>query len=234
MKTERWGGGWAGALRKAHRWLALLIGVQALLWMVSGLYMTAVSIDIIHGDHLVHTGREALDLATPVRDPVSLGLAPGAAVRLKRWMGREVYEVRDGDTTRLIDARTGALLSPLGQAAARNVAESLYHGDAPVETVRWLTEAPAEVGGRPPPMWEVRFADRVATTVYVSPFTGERLATRHSLWRAFDALWMLHIMDYRTREDISNPLLRIAGILGLLFALSGAALLAYTLRRRAA
>jgi hypothetical protein len=38
--------------RRAHKWIALAIGVQALLWMLSGLYMTVISLDIIHGDHL--------------------------------------------------------------------------------------------------------------------------------------------------------------------------------------
>ncbi|MGL0160473.1 hypothetical protein O6128_23755, partial [Salmonella enterica subsp. enterica] len=64
-------------------------------------------------------------------------------------------------------------------------------------------------------------------------FTGERLATRHTLWRAFDVMWMLHIMDYRTREDIGNPLLRIAAILGLLLTVAGLVLSAWALRGRA-
>ena len=36
--------------RKAHKWIGLVIGVQALLWMCSGLYMTSISIDVIHGE----------------------------------------------------------------------------------------------------------------------------------------------------------------------------------------
>ena len=42
--------------RKTHKWLALIIAVQAVFWMLSGLYMTAVHINIIHGDHLVRGG----------------------------------------------------------------------------------------------------------------------------------------------------------------------------------
>ena len=40
--------------RKTHKWIGLVIGVQALLWMISGVYMTAISLDVIHGDHLAH------------------------------------------------------------------------------------------------------------------------------------------------------------------------------------
>ena len=40
-------------LRKYHKWLALLVGIQVLIWCISGLYMTAVHIDFIQGNHLV-------------------------------------------------------------------------------------------------------------------------------------------------------------------------------------
>ena len=44
--------------RKAHKWLTLIIGIQALLWMVSGAYMAVVDIDFIHGDPLVRNTDE--------------------------------------------------------------------------------------------------------------------------------------------------------------------------------
>ena len=218
--------------RRTHRVLALIVGVQALLWMASGLYMTAISIDVIHGDHLAHTHRPALAVVGLLKAPAAVGIAPNEALRLKQWQGRPVYEVGKGPKARLIDARTGAVLSPLTRATAQSIAQALYQGDGAVESVRWLTAAPQEVGTRPVPMWQVRFADGVATTLYISPFTGERLATRHTLWRAFDVMWMLHIMDYRTREDIGNPLLRIAAGLGLLLTLAGLVLSYWALRGR--
>ncbi len=51
--------------RKAHKWLGLLIGVQVVIWSVSGLYMTAVHIDTIHGDHLVRTKTPESAVASP-------------------------------------------------------------------------------------------------------------------------------------------------------------------------
>ena len=40
--------------RKTHKWLGLAVAAQAVIWTLSGLYMTAVDIDIIHGDHFIH------------------------------------------------------------------------------------------------------------------------------------------------------------------------------------
>lgn len=97
----------------------------------------------------------------------------------------------------------------------------------------WITQAPQEVAKRPVPMWAVRFDDRSNTTLYFSPDTGDLLARRHDLWRWFDFLWMFHIMDYDTRDDVNNNLLRVAAGTGLVFALSGAWLVFYSFRRRA-
>jgi hypothetical protein len=226
---------WRASLwsRRLHKWLAWFVGVQALLWMASGLYMTAISIDTIHGDHLVTLDEAPLrpDGLVPVDDV--LARAPGATgFRLKRWMGREVYEVRRSGGASLVDARTGRELTPLDEAGARALAVSLYAGNAPVRRAELLAISPAEVANRPAPIWRVEFADTRETTLYLSPSTGELLAKRHDLWRWFDVLWMLHIMDYDERSDVNNPLLRVASVLGLGFAIAGTWLLFYSFRRR--
>src|SRR3546814_1360233 len=66
---------------------------------------------------------------------------------LKRFMGDAVYEVRQADTITLVDAHSGARLSPLNEETARQLAQSLYTGDAPILKTELVTEAPQEVGG---------------------------------------------------------------------------------------
>lgn len=39
--------------RKSHKWLGRFIDLQAVISSLSGLYMTIVHFDTIHGDHLV-------------------------------------------------------------------------------------------------------------------------------------------------------------------------------------
>ncbi len=46
--------------RSLHKWLALFVGVQLLIWAVTGFYMVAIDLDFIHGDPLVR------NLRTPV------------------------------------------------------------------------------------------------------------------------------------------------------------------------
>lgn len=220
--------------RKAHKWIGLLIGIQALLWMASGLYMTSISIDVIHGDHLAHVEHAPLDRSKLAVTPEALALRFPAmqGFKLKWFLGRQVYEVRHPGGIALVDAADARVISPLPEATIRKAAVGLYQGKAPIESVSLLREAPQEVGGRPVPMWQVHFADRGGTSLYLSPQSGELLAKRHSLWRWFDFLWMLHIMDYEARENVNNTLLRVATIVCLGFALSGAWLLFYSFNRR--
>lgn len=223
-------------VRRAHKWIALVVGVQALLWMLSGLYMTVISIDIIHGDHLAHASTKPLSATGPTIDPGALAQQyPGLmSFRLKRFLDREVYELHQADAITLVDAGSGARLSPLSDAMARRLAQSLYSGKAPIKAVALVTQAPQEVATRPVPMWRVEFADSNETTLYLSPQTGELLAKRHDLWRWFDFLWMLHILDYQERSDVNNTLLRVAASAGLVFALSGVWLLFHSFSRRRA
>ena len=220
--------------RRAHKWIGLIIGVQALLWMISGVYMTVISLDIIHGDHLAHAHSESLDPNASRLDQAELmARYPGITfLRVKRLLEMEVYEVHQGGKILLIDAASGKPVSPLKEATALALAKAAYQGDAKVDRAEWVTRAPQEVATRPVPMWAVHFADRGHTTLYFSPDTGELLARRHSLWRWFDFLWMFHIMDYEARSDVNNTLLRIAASVGLLFALSGAWLVFYSFRWR--
>jgi hypothetical protein len=221
-------------VRRAHKWIGLVIGVQALFWMISGLYMVVVPLEVIHGDHLAHVHGEPLQPGAARFASADLARQyPGmTSVKLKTLGEREVYEVRQDTRATLVDAASGVKISPVPEATVRELALAAYTGEGSITKVEWITKAPQEVGRRPVPMWAVHFDDSGKTAFYYSPETGELLARRHELWRWFDFVWMFHIMDYEAREDVNNTLLRVASITGLLFALSGAWLLLYSFNRR--
>lgn len=226
---------WPLWVRRIHKWLSLAVGIQALLWMLGGLYMVAVPIDIVHGDHLARSEREPLSPAAPRIAPAALAAGyPGmSGFAFKRLGGREVVEIRQGKQVLLADAASGAALAPLTRAEVEALARAAYLGDGRIRAVDWLASAPREVGARPAPLWAVHFDDAAATTLYYSPYSGELLTRRGALWRWFDLAWMLHIMDYEEREDVNNALLRTSAAIGFVLSLSGAWLLVLWLRRKA-
>jgi hypothetical protein len=70
-------------------------------------------------------------------------------------------------------------------------------------------------------VWRVTFTDDLETRLYISPETGAVTARRNKVWRLYDFFWMLHIMDYETRDNFNNPLVKIASATALLFSLTG-------------
>jgi len=225
---------WPLVARRIHKWLALLVAVQVVLWTATGLYMTAVHIDIIHGDHLVRPAdARPFDLSALV-DPAKLiaAMPDARTIRLQRLADRPVYAVGMPDGTILVDAVTGERLPPPSEAAIRAEARRRYAGDERIASIALLDEVPAEIRGRSAPVWRVEFEGWNKPTLYFSAATGELLTRRHELWRIFDFAWMLHIMDYEARENVNNPLLQVMSWAAVVMALSGGWLLVYSFSRR--
>jgi uncharacterized iron-regulated membrane protein len=224
--------------RKLHKWIALIIGVQVLFWMVSGAYMATISIDFIHGDSLVRNVSRPLDDNLPGLYPLSSVLEqyPDATrVELVSRLAEPHYVVAAESETALLNAVTGQRISPLDEDMAIALARYYYAGKGVVVDANLLadeSDKPSEIQTRPLPLWQVSFDDSIATTFYVSPETGALVTRRHTYWRLYDFLWMFHIMDYENRSDLNNNLLRVAALFGFGFTLSGIWLLFYALKRR--
>jgi len=221
--------------RKIHKWVAFVVGVQLFLWALSGFYMVVVSIDTIHGDMLVKnmSGSVAADALQSVSVDNILSASPTATnITLKSLMGRPVYVVREGKSAVLFDARGGDRLSPIDRPLAQEIASYHYAGNGAVIAVtRIESNPPSEIKFFPLPVWRVDFDDAWGSSFYIDTQTGRFMSRRHTLWRVFDFLWMLHIMDYDEREDVNNTLLQVASISGVFLALSGVWLLFYSFKR---
>jgi len=225
---------WPALARSTHKWLALIVAVQAVFWTLSGVYMTAVHIDIIHGDRLVKAPAPQPVAVAGLVEPAHLAhLAPGLkSARLETQLGQPVWVVDGQDGKALFDARTGRKLSPLDEAQARARAKALFAESGDVVSAELLTKAPLEIQTRPVPIWRVEFEGAWRPTFYISPYTGELVSRRHDLWRTFDFVWMFHIMDYDDRQDVNNPLIRVFTWMAVATAASGGWLLVYSFRRK--
>ena len=220
--------------RRTHKWLALMVAVQAVIWTVSGLYMTAVHIDIIHGDNFIRTVEPPVVRAEALVSPVAAaGAVPGGqAVRLSTLLGRPVYIVDAGSREVLVDATSGTRLPPPTKQNIVAIATSRFSGPEQLVGLSLIQEVPGEIRGRKPPLWRAEFAGWNKPTLYISPTTGELVSRRHELWRVFDFVWMLHIMDYAERENVNNWLLRGMTLLALATVLFGAWLLWFAFPRK--
>lgn len=219
--------------RKTHKWLGLFIGLQVVIWSITGLYMTAVHIDIIHGDHLIRSLPQKTADAADLVDPLTVVAAnQGESVRLAWVRNQPAYVVKGDAGETVVDATSSKPVLPPTEAEIRSIAEATYTGNEPIASASLITDIPGEIRGRKPPLWRVEFDHWNKPTLYFSPTTGELVSRRHELWRIFDFVWMFHIMDFDERENVNNPLLRVFTWGAVLMALSGAWLLFYAFPKK--
>ena len=211
------------ALTRFHRWAGLVLGVQILLWFASGLFMALAPIDIVRGTHL------RADIASDVV-LADVDFAAVAEAHGQPFTSLEVYRIADRTIVTLDGThhrdRIGQPLAPLPESAIRDIATRSHIKAAPLGALTLLTERPLDYRG-PLPVWQARFADAARTRFYIDPTTGDIRNVRTRLWRVFDTMWMLHIMDYSDRSNFNTWWLRLFAAAATLFALSGLGLVAH-------
>ncbi len=217
-------------LRRIHIWLGWIVGIPLLVWTVSGLVMVAFPIETVRGEHLLSEPQPVALAAAAVVPPT--GPRPVLSLSLEqravgpRWLVRFV----DGEV-RMADPATGRVIPPLSGPEAVAEVQARYQGEASVAGVdRTSAEDPPVELRRPIQAWRVAMSD--GTHFYVNAATGEIAARRTPLWRFYDFMWGLHILDPGGREDINNIWVRVFSAVGAVSVVLGLVLLPMTIRRR--
>lgn len=216
-------------VRRLHKILGLVVAIQLLLWTVSGLFFTVFAIEQVRGDDMyVKPEATAVDLSR-VNITLEQALDEAAEDRpvtatLRNLGADPVYEIRAAIGVFLVSAESGRIVSPIQEERARDILTASWKGEGALQSVELLDEAPRETGqtGR---IWAGRFEGDGNPTLYVNATTGAVGPVRTDLWRTYDFLWSLHIMDYEDRENFNHPLIIAASILGLSVTLLGVILL---------
>jgi uncharacterized iron-regulated membrane protein len=215
--------------RQVHKWVGLILGLQFVIWTISGAIMALLDMEKVGG----HSAAGPVEVGTPWAGdlvPISnLGTVEG--LTLKRVLDQPVYEVtRRGEIT-LLDARTGSPMSIDGPQAAA-IAKQAFHHEAPVRSVERLEKPNLEAREHAAPMWRVNFADDENSSSYVSAVNGAPLVNRGDTWRTWDFVWMLHNMDYANRTSFNHPLIVFVAFGTLWLSFTGFYLLFKSFRRR--
>lgn len=234
-------------IRKTHRWLGVILGIQFLMWTIGGLYFSWSNMDEVHGDFQKRnapllSSNISLVSPTTVLDTIKKvhWIDSVVSIQLIEILGKPFYQIRcmgaihnqtnhEHDMqamNHLADAETGQLRGPLTKEEATEVAKRRFNGEPKVKSVEFLTGAGGhhEYRENPLPAYAITFEHPSKTTVYVASELGTVQKFRNNKWRIFDFLWMMHTMDYEGRDHIGNWLLRVFSIFGLVTVLSGFAL----------
>ncbi|HYX32685.1 MAG TPA: PepSY domain-containing protein [Oligoflexus sp.] len=211
-------------VRGFHRWAGILIGIQLLLWVGSGVYFAWVPIKVVKDeDRKADLTYDPLPLDRVV-SPQSLPLPASFAtksLRLEQLPAGLMYrlESRAGEVA-VFDALTGHTSPQLHADRVAELARMQIQTQDQPNRVELLQRAPADYKG-PVPVYQVTFDDFRRTRLYTDPWSGKVMVRRNVFWRVYDFLWMLHIMDFSEREDFNNPLLKVLSVLALVLLASG-------------
>jgi uncharacterized iron-regulated membrane protein len=216
--------------RRIHKWVGLILGLQFLLWALSGSVMALLDMDAVGGHDMPAAHAHALPAETALVDPSRLaGVGPVTGLTLRDLAGRPVYELRTARGVQLVDAADGRRIAIDAETAKATAAMA---SDAPVRDVVRLDKPNLEAREHAGPMWRVNFADEANSSAYVSAETGRFLVMRGDTWRTWDFFWMLHNMDYVNRTSFNHPLIIFVAFGALWLSFTGFYLLFKSFRRR--
>lgn len=221
-------------LRRIHKWVGLILGLQFVLWTVSGSMMALLDMKTVSGGP---SPRSTVTPSLPVsgaawkRVRQSIGTTPVTDIAVRHLLGRHVYEVTAPRGVRLFDAQDGQVID-VDAGIATQIAEAGYAGKAPVRNVTRLSRLTLAVREHKLPIWRVDFTDHQNSSFYVSGATGQLLERRNDTWRTWDFFWMLHNMDYLDRTSFNHPLIVTLGFGIVWLAITGVYLLFRTAWRQ--
>ena len=222
--------------RKIHRYLGLFIGIQFFFWTLSGLYFSWNNMDDVHGETLLKQEKhyvsdvnfsniqKAVDSLKTISKVDSVH-----SIKIIETLGKPIAQFHyfnEGKfNTQLINVKTGTLRNPFSEEESLKMVKERLKTPIAIEKTMLVDEnsvtANHEYRGKPLPAYAFVLDHSTKTTVYVAKNLGQITSVRNNNWRRFDFLWMLHVMDYDTRDHITNWVLRIFSAFGMLTILSG-------------
>ncbi|MES2902771.1 MAG: PepSY domain-containing protein [Pseudomonadota bacterium] len=219
-------------LRRIHKWVGLVIGLQFLVWAISGTAMALLDMEQVTGGASGETAALPLPVGGAAWPKIQLALDGNrvSEVAYQALPQGQTLLVTTAQGVRLFSAVNGQPVT-IDRRAAVVIARAAHPSGAAVSTVRPLRQLNLAVRAHSLPIWQVDFRDEANSSYYVSGTTGKVIERRNDTWRWWDFFWMLHNMDYSERASFNHPLIITAGIAMAWLAATGFWLLFRTMWR---
>jgi ferredoxin len=210
--------------KRLHKWIALVVGAQLVIWIISGLVFSFIDHQLVNGNSIykakqINEFEEAIDFASIIqRYP--------KATKIKQYslLKKPVVIVSMQDTEVLYDIEKEIEVE-ISESLLRQIAELAYQGGGELSQMTLQTVRNDENRGMPLPVWQLNYDDQFSTHLYFSASTAQFLGVRTDHWRVFDFFIMLHFMDYADRGNFNTPLIIFFALVMFLFSISGMLLL---------
>lgn len=215
--------------RRWHKWMSLLVAIQLLIWLGTGLYFALSD----HGKAAGNTYRQPMKTVrqsppSPLYPVSALPVNDSKTVRLYYLQGQPYYLVEYATgahasqprETRVFNAVNGTPVQ-WDETTLRAQAQLSYTGPGSIRSINHIQSPQAEIPGYRNPVWAVEMSDELATTVYLRADTAQVIAHVDEPRRLRNLMFKLHFMDYFNEGSFNNLFSQLFGAMALLLTLTG-------------
>ena len=217
-------------LKKLHKWLSLLVGLQLLLWLGTGLYFNLMDHQKASGNQYRQRPAVAQADINKLVEPQFILSQAKHAVSLKQISllahpyyllthNKGLYSHFKNDYS-LFDAYTAEPVI-IDEAMAIRLAQSSYKGQGIIDSTIKLSPPYEDIPREQNEVWQVNYADEINTSVYIDAGSGRIVKHSNDDKRFVDIFFMLHFMDYGTEGSFNNVQIIVFAIFTLFFSLTG-------------
>ncbi|MFY8275393.1 2Fe-2S iron-sulfur cluster-binding protein [Pseudoalteromonas sp. SSDWG2] len=218
-------------VRTIHKWTSAVIGIQFMLWLISGIYFNVMDHHKVGGHtYRAHAHHETNIDVSALVEPREILANANASVSLKQieLLGNPYYLLThklglyayfENDYS-LFDAYTGNEVR-IDKAFATRLAKQSYNGPGSVMDVTLLQPPLEDFPKQKNATWRVNFDDDIQTSVYIEDYTGRVVGHSDAHKRFADIFFMLHFMDYGNEGSFNNIQIIVFAFVTLWLSLTG-------------
>lgn len=217
-------------IRKIHKWASLLVGLQVIIWVVSGLVFNVIdhqkargntyrqaltptvslNVNLIPVEHLLNAYPNTIEL-----NQTSILSQPYYLLTQQQGLYRHF-----SNNYHIVNAVTGQL-TLVDKPLAIAIAKASYNGPGDITSATLITPPIADFIKHKNPSWQVNFNDKLATSVYVEQGSGRVIGHSNSDKRFADFFYMLHFMDYGSAGNFNTVQIKLFAFITLWLTLTG-------------
>ncbi|WDE11419.1 2Fe-2S iron-sulfur cluster-binding protein [Thalassomonas haliotis] len=217
-------------LKALHKWTSVVVGIQLLLWLISGFYFVIMDHQDARGSvYRVRPPVQQIDhqrLLEPglilSRQQASVGLQQITLLGIPYYLLTHEQGLYRHFTNSysLVNAYNGEL-TRINEAMASSLARSSYNGPGTVVSALRLAPPVADLPKEQNSVWQVNFDDDINTSVYLDAGSGHVIGHSNDDKRFADFFFMLHFMDYGSVKGFNNIQIIFFAVVTLFLSLTG-------------
>lgn len=217
--------------RKIHKWASLIVGIQFLLWLVSGIYFNLMDHDKAGGHQYRAHMHQTVEVNKKELVEPSIILAkasPATSIKVINLLDEFYYLVNHekglyanfANRYSLYHAYTSERIN-IDDNFVRSLAEKSYNGPGEIVSVKYIEGKIDDFPKQKNPSWQVNFNDEVNTSVYIEAESGRIVGHSDDDKRLAGIFFMLHFMDYANEGSFNNIAIIVFAFITLWLSTTG-------------